>query len=196
MEINNNTPILSVNLSAISNNWNEYKNIVNNGVCVSAVLKANAYGLGWEKVFNQLYENGCNYFWVATISEALKIRKINKNVDIAVLEGISTDTVKYYTDNNITAVINHESQLQIWQKQENLNTWIHIDTGMNRLGISCKNAGKILNGIKKPYGYMTHLIESEIGNSNKNQQQLDIFNRIVDNLPPAKNLFVIVLAYY
>ena len=44
--------------------------------CISgATIKANAYGLGDIQIYKFLYKFGCRHFFVATIQEAIKIRK-------------------------------------------------------------------------------------------------------------------------
>ena len=54
-----------------------------------ATIKANAYGLGDIKVFNILYKAGCKHFFVATLDEAIKIRKKFNYGYIYVLNGIN-----------------------------------------------------------------------------------------------------------
>ena len=54
-----------------------------------ATIKANAYGLGDIEIFKILFNNGCRHFFVATIEEALKIRKKYAKGKIYVLNGFN-----------------------------------------------------------------------------------------------------------
>ena len=42
-----------------------------------------------SKIFNILYKTGCRHFFVATINEAIKIRKKYKKGDIYLLNGFN-----------------------------------------------------------------------------------------------------------
>ncbi len=64
---------LIINLNNIKNNLNIIKKFSKTTIC--PVIKANAYGLGDVQIAKFLKKNKCKNFWVANISEALKISK-------------------------------------------------------------------------------------------------------------------------
>jgi len=66
--------ILEINTKNILHNYKVLSRIANKSIS-GATIKANAYGLGDLKVFNILYNIGCKHFFVATIEEALNLRK-------------------------------------------------------------------------------------------------------------------------
>ena len=75
---------LEINRENLKRNLEKIRSINKNIVCV---IKDNAYGLGIENIFPILLESNCNYFAVAYIQEAIKIREILKkfepeNIDI------------------------------------------------------------------------------------------------------------------
>ena len=65
--------ILNISLNTIKSNWIAL-NDASQGKA-AAVIKANAYGLGMNKIAKALIEVGCNYFYVANIDEAIELRK-------------------------------------------------------------------------------------------------------------------------
>ncbi len=64
---------LTINLNNIKNNLNIIKKFSKKNIC--PVIKANAYGLGDVQIAKFLIKNKCKDFWVANISEAIKIKK-------------------------------------------------------------------------------------------------------------------------
>ena len=76
--------ILEINTKNILHNYKVLSRIASNSIS-GATIKANAYGLGDLKVFNILYNIGCKHFFVATIEEALNLRKKYKKSNIYIL---------------------------------------------------------------------------------------------------------------
>ncbi len=176
-------PVLKVNLGNIKHNWQQYNNFCSGDV--DAVIKANAYSIGSEQIYNTLIDAGCKRFWVATVKEAITLRKVNSNPEISVLEGIANNNINLYKKYNLQGVINTPEQLEIWKQNNDLNVWIHIDTGMNRLGISHNKAIEILKDIPKPIGYVSHLSSSTELDNPFNKIQVDRFEKIIEQLPKA-----------
>ena len=86
--------LLEVNLKNLVSNY-KYLSFLNKNHITGATIKANAYGLGDKKIINILYNNGCRYFFVATLEEAIKLRKSFKYGYLYVLNGIKkTDFLK------------------------------------------------------------------------------------------------------
>ena len=125
-----------VNLRNIIFNY-KYLSSINKGHYTGATIKANAYGLGDKKIIKILYKAGCRYFFVATLDEAIKLRQTFKYGFLYVLNGVKkTDFNKYLIENNIIPIVNSIKNLEeIKSIKKKLNIGIHIDTGINRLGI-------------------------------------------------------------
>ena len=83
--------ILQINLKNIENNYNYLKRTAPNTI-IAACVKANAYGLGSAEISKALYKQNCRNFFVATLEEALLLRKKYKNVNIIGLMGMATFT--------------------------------------------------------------------------------------------------------
>ena len=73
--------LLEINTINILHNYKNLSRIANKSI-TGATIKANAYGLGDLEVFNILYNNGCRHFFVATIDEALNLRKKYKKSNV------------------------------------------------------------------------------------------------------------------
>lgn len=132
-EINLNN--LGKNAKVITEKYSEYKYFF-------AVLKSNAYGHG-EKIVNCLIENGINYVAVSYISEALKIRKYNKEVPILLLQPINISELNIAKENNLTITVHNLNYLNELLKVDNsLKVHLKLDTGMNRLGFKDKSEVK------------------------------------------------------
>jgi alanine racemase len=134
---------VSINLKSIKNNYLFLKKFCKPAE-VSATVKASSYGLGGEnKIVEVLAKLKCKKFFVANISEALKIRKKFKLIDIFVLNGLGINEEKIFFKNNLIPVLNTYLQFEKWtyclKKNYHKKLMIHIDTGMNRLGFQKKD---------------------------------------------------------
>lgn len=177
---------LTINLKAVANNYNILKNKANLADCAS-VVKANAYGLGVDKIAPALYEQGCRIFFVANLDEAIFLRKILTENDskIYVFNGISDFLdIKAYQNNNLRTIINTKSQLQWFVNNNNSNVKyaIHIDTGMNRLGLDPDFWQENIKQIKKlnPDFLMSHLACADDNNHSLNNYQYQLFKEITE----------------
>ncbi|MBQ6841416.1 MAG: alanine racemase [Bacilli bacterium] len=102
------------------------------------VVKADCYGHNSNEVVGKIIEGGCNYLAVATLEEALEIRKAYREIPILCLGVIDTLDLNVCRENNITISISSLSYLNLIHIEDLNNIKVHlkINTGMNRLGIS------------------------------------------------------------
>ena len=170
--------ILEISLKKIKSNWekiNKYSNFR-----ASAVVKANAYGFGLEEIALALSQSGCNFFYVAQIEEGIKLRNFFKSnkIKICVLEGM-VHHPEEYKKNNLIPVINNLNQLNDFIKFKKLSPEIksilHIDTGMNRLGLDRNELDTALENISCISSVNFEFIMTHLSNSNN---QKDNFNNI------------------
>src|SRR5690348_6611889 len=80
--------ILEIDLGAVAANWHRLGTEVGPGVRCAAVVKADAYGLGMERVAPTLAAAGCRLFFVATLEEGLALRHCLPDAEIAVFNGL------------------------------------------------------------------------------------------------------------
>ena len=173
----NNSGILNINSKNLIYNYNFFKSLKKN-LIVAPTIKANAYGLGDKKIFNLLINNGCKHFFVATLNEGLILKNKNKSIKIYVLNGLQDYKLIKFTNNNLIPVIN---SIQEYKKIKNSNIdyAIHIDTGMNRLGISLEEIHKLDTKDFKIKLIISHLSSSDEYNVNYNKKQKEIFNNLL-----------------
>ena len=171
--------VLEISLKKVKANWeiiNKHSNFK-----ASAVVKANAYGFGLEEVALALKKSGCNFFYVAQIEEGIKLRNSFKsdNIKIGILEGMLHDP-REYKKYDLIPVINNLNQLNNFIKFKKLSPQIksilHIDTGMNRLGLDEHELDLALENISYISSVdfefiMTHFSNSNIENDNFNDVQ-------------------------
>lgn len=133
---------LTIDLSAVADNYTEIKKRVSQDCEVAACVKADAYGLGVEPVATKLYRAGCRIFYVATPQEGAQLRDIltDKTVRIGVLNGLFIGSEDHYYEFDLTPVLNSLEEITRWQKFASqkgliLDAMIQFDIGMNRLGL-------------------------------------------------------------
>ena len=177
---------LTIDLAAIRANYKILQNKVGESCEVAGVVKADAYGLGVGSVAQTLQKAGCKTFFVATLPEAIELRLIlGDGPAIAMLNGYFEGDASLYAENNIAPVINDLAQLKAWQKSgSGLDAILHVDTGMNRLGVRAKEIqDEELNGIKT---IMSHFSSSEEPENPTNKKQADQFEAIAQKFPNLK----------
>ena len=173
---------LEVNLKNLILNYKHLSSL-NLGNNTGATIKADAYGLGDKKIIKTLYNIGCKHFFVATIEEAIKIRKKFKFGYLYILNGIKKNDLKINLFNKkIIPIVNSIQQLKELQNlKKKINIGIHIDTGINRLGIPINDLYKIKN-VKNIsiILVMSHLASADERYNNYNKKQLRIFEKITN----------------
>ena len=168
-----------IDLSAIAENYQILKKASGAATCGAAV-KANGYGCGVETVSNILAREGCQQFFVADAIEAAKLRTIQKDADIFILNGVFEDTMPLITEHNLIPVLNSLSQIKLWQQSGIAQEFaVHIDTGMNRLGLRVNEAYNCLDDLKSvPKLIMSHFANADDPDDPKNTQQLEAFTAL------------------
>ncbi len=114
------------------------------------MVKADGYGCGIEQVAGALAKAGCETFFVANLAEARRARAVAPEAAIYVLNGILPGTAPAYADANVRPVIGSSAEFDEWQAFRAASGWgggaaLHIDTGMNRLGLSRDEAARLGN---------------------------------------------------
>lgn len=180
------TGTLTIDLDAIVANWRKLESLGVPAEC-SAVVKANAYGCGTEPVVRALAAAGCKTFFVATLDEARAARAASKSAAIYVLSGCFQNCGDAFAELNCQPVIGDLNELAEWDVFCRRSGWsggaaIHIDTGMNRLGLTPQDAHGIVPRIHAgDHGItlvMSHLACAENPQHPLNARQLTTFREI------------------
>jgi alanine racemase len=177
---------LTVDLDAIEANWRALAHKLLTIEC-AAVVKANAYGLGLEPVTAKLATAGCKTFFVADIAEARRARTRVRDAAIYVLNGFSSETAGAIVELDVRPVINSMTELAEWDAFTSAQNWrggaaIHVDTGMNRLGISAEEAAALALRLRNENHGITlllsHLACAEIPDHPLNASQIRLFREL------------------
>jgi alanine racemase len=178
------TGILTVDLDAIVANWRKLEKTGVPAEC-AGVVKANAYGCGAEQISRALSNAGCKTFFVATLDEAKIVRAaVPPTAAIYVLNGFFQNSGEAYAQIDCKPVIGDLYELAEWDVFCRRTGWnggaaIHIDTGMNRLGLTLGEAPGIIPRITAgDHGItlvMSHLVSAEQLNNPLNAKQLATF---------------------
>ena len=180
------TGILTIDLDAIIANWRKLEKTAVPAEC-AGVIKADAYGCGAEPVARALSAAGCKTFFVATLDEARQARATLPSADIYVLDGFFQSCGDAFAKINCRPVIGDLNELAEWDVFCRRTGWsggaaIHIDTGMNRLGLSLIEAQGIVPRINAgEHGItlvMSHLACAEKLDHPLNAKQVATFREI------------------
>lgn len=138
---------------------------------VMAVVKADAYGHGLERVARAL-DGQVDAFAVAALGDGLRLRAAGHHQRIVVLSGPdSAHDIAEMQRLQLDAAIHHPTQLQ-WLAQASpgrgrLRVWLKIDSGMHRLGFAPEQVAAVhaqlvaMQGVDPEIGLLTHFSDAE-----------------------------------
>ncbi len=190
--------VLVVDLPAIAENYRRLKSAFRERA-VAAVVKADGYGLGAERVAPVLVKAGARSIFVAQLEEALKLRPLldacHPAVSLYVLNGLAPGTEALFADNLILPVLNSLGQIEAWgrfarQRDKALPAAIHLDSGMCRLGLPPDEVERLradpaaLDGVV-PTCLLSHLACADEPQHPKNAEQLAYLKQALTALPRA-----------
>ena len=153
----------------------------------AAVVKGDGYGCGLEPVAAQLYQAGCTTFFVADLSEAKRARAVAREATIYILNGMPPGTAPVFAEHYLQPVIGNTSELAEWDMFCSSSGWhggfaLHVDTGMNRLGVTIDEAAAIAPRLSTENHGMTllmsHLVSAEAPDNARNHEQILGFREI------------------
>jgi alanine racemase len=189
------TARLTVRLDAVVANYRLCQRLVG-PAAVAGVVKADAYGLGVEPVTRALAAAGADTFFVARLEEGIALRKLVPSARIFVLDGAAPDAVPGLIGHRLTPVLNSLAEIAGWSAaadatRTQLECAVHIDTGMNRLGLPGEELSRLAADHKKRLEglrvvlWMSHLACADEREAKMNRIQLDRFRTALAMLPPA-----------
>src|SRR5256885_2370209 len=178
--------ILTIDLAAIAANWNALASMTVPVEC-AAVVKGDGYGCGLEPVTRTLHRAGCRTFFVADIAEGRRARAVASDAAIYVLNGVMPGSAQAFAADYLRPVISSTTELAEWDAFVATRNWrggaaLHVDTGMNRLGITVDEAVAIAPRLQSEnHGFtllMSHLACAEIPDHPMNDRQIRLFREV------------------
>lgn len=133
---------------------------------IMAVVKANAYGHGDVEVSKILNRLGISSFAVATIDEAVRLRRKGVRGEILILGYTPPSRAGELSFYRLTqTVVDAENAKKLGGSGRRLRVQVKVNTGMNRLGENDSNVSEIVSVFRcknlKITGIYTHLSVSD-----------------------------------
>ena len=193
--------VLTIDLNAIVANYSLLRDKAKNAR-VGAVVKANAYGTGMSRVAPVLAAAGCEIFFVAHVSEGIKLRNLLPDVQIHVLNGLLSGTEEAYVQHTLIPVLGSIDEIDSWINffgDARHTCDLHVDTGMLRLGLPAYELEQLLENTHQLEKLsinlvLSHLASADIENSPQNMKQLEVYKLARQNIEvPRKSINVNIL---
>lgn len=186
--------LLTIDLSALAANYQELARRVAPAAC-AAVVKGDAYGIGLATAATTLWQAGARSFFVALLSEGRALRDLLPDAEIFVLNGLFPGTETAYQDHDLRPVLGSAPEIERWQHfceriGEARPAALHVDTGMNRLGLTPAEAVHVAEG-RDELGFplsllMSHLACADEPDHPLNARQLEDFGAIAALFPGVR----------
>lgn len=183
--------ILTIDLSALAENWRTLSRKCGRSEC-AAVVKASAYGLGIERVAPALWNAGAETFFVAHLSEGVRLREILPQAVIYVLNGLLPGTAPTFARSQLRPALGSTPEIAEWSdfcaaEKVDLPAAIHLDTGMHRLGLSVDETLRLADTRRllafTPSLMMSHLACADEKGNPATERQLAVFTDLVRRFP-------------
>ncbi|WP_435137906.1 alanine racemase [Pseudopelagicola sp. nBUS_19] len=184
------TATLTIDLDALAANWRHLDALSNSET--AAVVKANAYGLGADRVARALMRIGVHRFFVATVEEGVSLRQaVGPDPEINIFSGHMAGDTDMISDMGLTPMLN--SMDQIVRHIEALPRHpfgVQLDTGMNRLGLEAPEWFAIRELLlpRNPSLIMSHMACADDIEHPMNAQQLEAFHQMTDDIDVPRSL--------
>lgn len=185
---------LTVDLGALRANYLKLKSLCHPAAC-GAAIKGNAYGIGIAEAARTLSAAGCRHFFVAQLSEAATVRPVVPDAAIYVLNGIPAGGARHFPELGVHPVLGSLEELAEWSdlcrdRNRKLAAAIHLDTGMNRLGLSRGDVETVARAPELCADFecslvLSHLARADEPDDPMNRQQAALFDMLRKHLPAA-----------
>ena len=173
--------VLTIDLDALCANWRRLGAQAPGAEC-AAVVKADAYGLGAAQVGPALWRAGCRRFFVAHSTEALALRAALPDATIHILHGPAAGAEDDLAQAGLSPVLSTPGQVEAWRQAarrlgRRLPAALHIDTGMNRLGLSAAEAEALLESNSAFDGIALEFVLSHLACADEPEHPLNAAQR-------------------
>jgi alanine racemase len=171
LELKSHDTVLEINLNAIRNNLKIYKNRLNSGVKIMAMVKAFSYGAGTFEIANLLQHEGVDYLAVAYTDEGVELRRAGVKLPIMVMNTNAEEfdkLIEFQLEPELYSfsIFKLFNSFLEMQNIEAFPIHIKLDTGMHRLGFMDKDIEQLCAELSsnkhfKIKSVFSHLVGSE-----------------------------------
>ena len=184
-----NRVVLEINLAEIKNNFRKIL-AGTSPANVTAVVKANAYGLGAVTVAGTCRDAGADSLAVADLNEALELKGVG--LPIMVLGSMLPAEIPFAVENDIIIPINslecaRKISTEAVRQNKHAQFQILLDTGMGRLGIPVRKALEEIQDIMKLpnincVGIYSHFPTADTPGNDYTLKQIANFKTLISGL--------------
>lgn len=181
-----------VDLGRIAANCAAVQSACPENFALMAVVKANAYGHGAAAVSRALADAGCGRFGVSSLEEGADLREKGIAGEIFVLGGVLNHEAEEAARLRLTPMLHARETYEAWRtaaerSRQSLPCHLHVETGMNRLGLGLEEAEAIArevaaHGRLRLEGVCTHLASAEDFDDRQSGEQIGRFRALIEKL--------------
>lgn len=184
---------LEIDTDALSANVTALREHIADGASLFAVVKANAYGHGAIMAAETVLAAGADGLCVARADEGVALRAAGIRAPIWVLGWVPPKLARRCVDARVTVTVNSPSLLEALSQaagREPVPVHVKVDSGMSRYGLLPDEVvpfvRRIVRNPKLRFeGLWTHLARADEADCSPSYEQLEVFDRIYDELTDA-----------
>lgn len=187
--------VLEINLEAVINNLQIYKNQLLPKTKMMVMVKASAYGSGSYEIAQLLQYNHVDYLGVAYVDEGVALRERGIDLPIMVMNSAAYE-FEILCKHNLEPVVYSSNMLNAFlqflistKKEKRYPIHLELDTGMHRLGFVEDEIPALLSTLKEHHnllnikGIFSHLAASdEAQHENFSKQQIQLFQELASSI--------------
>lgn len=185
---------LTIDLKALQENYRTLRAESAPATC-AGVVKGDGYGTGLVSAARAMEAAGCAVFFVAVPAEGHALRRALPEAAIYVLDGLLPGAARDYAALSLRPVLGSPEEIAEWAQAcratgRHLPAAIHVDTGINRLGLTPDQVDRLagdprdLDAIQIDL-VMSHLACADAPNNPMNAAQVERFDALRARLPAA-----------
>lgn len=186
------TAHLTIDLAALAANWRALDALSAPSVQTAAVVKADGYGLGAQRVARTLLDAGARRFFIAVAEEGAAIREaVGPEPEICVFSGHMPGDADAIAEHGLVPMLNSLEQLtRHFESLSGHPFGVQLDSGMNRLGLEPVewSAARDLVLAQNPALVMSHLACADDPSDPMNQRQLATFREMTHGVDAPLSL--------
>ncbi len=187
---------VEIDLGAIGRNVERLTGLWDEDTALMAVVKADGYGHGAERVARAALAAGASSLGVATVDEGVELREVGIDAPILLLSEAPEDAVGEVVESRLTPTVHSVASARAFSEvaqrvSRPVRFHVNVDTGMHRSGVPHEEAVElIVSLIGMPGlvlgGVYTHFATADVPADWDLQTQLRRFEGVLDGLHDSR----------